>query len=182
LNRTAADIADNWSVMLNRFDINATFAKFAHPGYWNDPDVLLFSGQMTPTEYRTYFSLWAMSAAPLILSNDLVNMPVQHLVIVSNSDVIAVDQDPEGVQGYRTSEQAPGLEVWARPMADHSWAVLLLNRTAKAANMSVTWKEIGLKKSQAAVWDLWLQSGAGTFTDKYSATVDAHGVVFIRVY
>ncbi|HLY28173.1 MAG TPA: glycoside hydrolase family 27 protein [Aggregatilineales bacterium] len=182
LNRTGADIQDNWPVMLNRFDHNATFAKFAHPGFWNDPDVLDMNGAMTATEYRTYFSLWAISAAPLILGNDVVNMAWQNAAIVSNTDVIGVDQDPSGIQGYKVKEQLPGLQVWARPLADHSWAVVLLNRTTSAAPMQVYWKDLSLNKPQAIVRDLWLQTGVGVFQEKYSTSVDAHGVVFIRVY
>ena len=136
--RTTGDISDRYAVMAEiGFNQNG-LEKFAGPGHWNDPDMLeVGNGGMNEDEYRTHFSLWAMLAAPLIAGNDLNKMTPYTVEILTNREVIAVDQDPAGKQGFRIAQEGP-FEVWMKPMADGSKVVGLFNRQRSVEQMSVT--------------------------------------------
>ena len=178
--RTTGDISDRYAVMAEiGFNQNG-LEKFAGPGHWNDPDMLeVGNGGMNEDEYRTHVSLWAILAAPLIAGNDLTKMTPYTVEILTNREVIAVDQDPLGKQGFRVTQEGP-FEVWMKPMADGSKVVGLFNRQRTIEQMAVTFSQIGIS-GEASVRDLWLKRGLGRFKDKYSAYVPAHGVVLIRV-
>lgn len=157
-------------------------SQYAGPNAWNNPDMLeVGNGGMTDTEYRAHFSLWALMAAPLLAGNDLRNMSDATLEILTNPEVIAVDQDPLGVQGTPISESTT-LEVWAKELSgDDSYAVILFNRTEEEAEISVTWKDLGLQASSALVRDLWKREDVGVVEDAYFASVEGHGVVMLTV-
>ena len=187
--RTTADIRDawagreKWSIgMTDIVDLNERLYPYAGPGHWNDPDMLeVGNGGMTPTEYRSHFSLWAMMAAPLIAGNDIAHMDADTRTILLNQEVIAVDQDPLGQQGRRIRDDGD-LEVWARPLADGSRAVILFNRSAAPASISVAWPELGLTtRVKAEVRDLWAHKSLGRKTGSFAATVAPHGVVMVKV-
>ncbi len=104
-----------------------SFPRFAGPGHWNDPDMLeIGNGGMRPNEEKTHMSLWCLLSAPLIAGNDLTEMTPQTLAILTNPDVIAVDQDPAGNEGYRIWQEGP-LQIWMKVMADRSRVVALFN-------------------------------------------------------
>ncbi len=157
-------------------------ARYAGPDAWNDPDMLeVGNGGMTDTEYRSHFSLWALMAAPLIAGNDLRDMDDATVEILTNSEVIAVNQDPLGIQGVPISESLT-LEVWARQLSgDDTYAVILLNRTDAEADITVTWDSVGLSTNSALVRDLWEHADVGVVADEYTATVPSHGVVMVTV-
>ena len=187
--RTTSDIRDawagreKWSIgMTDIVDLNERLYPFAGPGHWNDPDMLeVGNGGMTPTEYRSHFSLWAMMAAPLIAGNDIANMDADTRAILLNAEVIAVDQDPLGRQGRRIRDDGD-LEVWARPLSDGSQAVLLFNRSGAPASIAVTWPEIGLTaRVKAEVRDLWAHRSLGRKAGRFTATVPSHGVGMVRI-
>jgi len=188
--RTTGDIQDCWDCrrdwggmgVVHILDLQDGLEAFAGPGGWNDPDMLeVGNGGMTVTEYRAHMSLWALLAAPLMAGNDLRAMSGEIRAILTNSEVIAVDQDPLGRQGRRVREDGE-LEVWARELADGSRAVVLLNRGAAAAQVAVAWPEIGYPATLGAVVrDLWRHEDVGRFRGSYSATVASHGVVVVRV-
>jgi alpha-galactosidase len=135
---------------------------------------------MTDAEQQAQFSLWAVMAAPLILGNDLANMSSTTLTLLSNAEVIAVDQDPLGKQGGPISESTT-LEVWAKELSGaNSHAVALFNRTADAANITVTWSSLGLTGA-ATVRDLWAHKDLGSMATQYTANVPSHGVVMLKV-
>jgi alpha-galactosidase len=139
------------------------------------------NGGMTETEYRSHFSLWALLAAPLIAGNDLRNMTPAIQEILTNKEVVAVDQDPLGSEGRRVASQGD-LEVWARTLADGSRAVILLNRGATEQEIGVNWQELGYPGHlTAAVRDLWQHKDLGNFTGKFSAAVASHGVVMVTL-
>ncbi len=180
--RTTGDIADDWATVLSVMDANAAHAGAVAPGAWNDPDVLeVGNGGMTPAEDRAHFSMWAVMAAPLIAGNDVATMSAATRAILTNREVVAVDQDPAGIQGTKVAEPAPGLQVWSKPLYDGSRAVALLNRTARTAPISARWATVGLTTSDAAVRDLWGHANRGTFAGSFTATVPSHGVVLVRV-
>jgi alpha-galactosidase len=181
--RTTGDIGDSWSSMLGILDQTAQHGSAQAPGGFNDPDMLeVGNGGMTDEEYRAHFSLWAVLAAPLIAGNDVRNMSEVTRAILTNREVIAVDQDPLGMQGTLVASNPPELQVWTKPLADGSKAVVLLNRSALAASMTVRWSRIGLTDGQAAtVRDLWAHQDRGTASGRFSATVAPHGAVMLRV-
>jgi len=180
--RTTGDIADDWATMLAVMDANAAHAISAAPGAWNDPDLLeVGNGGMTTTEDRAHFSMWAVMAAPLLAGNDLATMSAATRAILTNPEVIAVDQDPAGIQGTKVAEPAPGLQIWSKPLHDGSRAVALLNRTSAAASITARWTTVGLASPAASVRDLWSHAARGTFAVGFTAVVPSHGVVLLRV-
>jgi alpha-galactosidase len=169
--RTTGDISDRYYAMAE---------KYAGPGHWNDPDMLeVGNGGMSEDEYRTHMSLWAILAAPLMAGNDLTQMTPYTVQLLTNPDVIAVDQDPAGKQGYRVAQEGP-FEVWMKPMADGSKVVGLFNRQRTTEQMTVNFSDIGIS-GNASVRDLWLHKDLGTFSGKFSAYVPMHGVVLVRI-
>jgi alpha-galactosidase len=193
--RTTGDISDRWegrkkwadgsccsNGVVDILDLEAGLESYAGPGHWNDPDMLeVGNGGMTDTEYRAHFSLWAILAAPLIAGNDVRSMSPDIKEILTNEEVIAVDQDPLGMQGTRVSKNGE-LEVWARQLKDGSRAVALLNRGGNEASIAVTWEELGYPGHLSAeVRDLWAHKDEGRFTRKFERSVPSHGVVMLKV-
>jgi alpha-galactosidase len=180
--RTTGDISDNWSSMLSNFDSNAAHASYAKSGGWNDPDMLeVGNGGMSATEDQSHFSLWAISAAPLITGNDLANMSSATASILTNSEVIAVDQDSAGVQGTKVADSGSGQQIWSKRLSGSgNVAVVLLNRGGSTANITVNWSSISLSGS-ASVRDLWAHASRGSFTNSYTASVPSHGVVMLKI-
>jgi alpha-galactosidase len=197
--RTAGDIRDQWFLgngngIIECFDRQQPkFTEFQHPGAWNDPDMLvvgiygkgasandLDANGCNDTEYKSQMSLWAMLSAPLLISADVRNISRNALEILTNPEVIEVDQDPAGNLPERIGPAAE-LEVWVKNISDGSKAIVLLNRSSVEKNISVQWSEAGLGMKQL-VRDLWLRKDLGMIMDSYSAEVPPHGVNMIRVY
>ena len=178
--RTTGDIKDTYNRMVAIGFGQEGLAQFAGPGHWNDPDMLeIGNGGMRPEEYRMHMSLWCLLAAPLITGNDLTHMTPETLAILTNPDVIAVDRDPLGVEGHRVWEEGP-LEIWMKPLADGSKAVGLFNREQSTIKITLKFSQIGII-GRATVRDLWTRKDLGVFDGSYSADVQEHGVVMIRV-
>ena len=183
--RTSSDIKDNWDRMIQIGEANNIYAAYAEPGHWNDPDMLeVGNGGMTDIEYRTHFTMWAFMAAPLIAGNDLQNMDEATKLILTAPEVIAIDQDPLGIQGTLVSNlsSSNGLEVWSKMLSgSNTRAMMFLNRTTQAARIVAYWNEIGLPIGSATVRDLWEQKDLGVYNYGYIANVPAHGVVLLKV-
>jgi alpha-galactosidase len=178
--RTTGDIADNYDRMsVIGFSQNG-LEKFAGPGHWNDPDMLeVGNGGMKREEYRTHMALWAILASPLLAGNDLRTMNAETKELLTNSEVIAVDQDPKGTQGHRVWEEGP-LEIWVKPLADGRQAVGLFNRSDAALDLRLDSKLIGVQPS-SRIRDLLDHKDLGTIKDSYTTEVPGHGVVLVRV-
>ncbi|HKJ93823.1 MAG TPA: glycoside hydrolase family 27 protein, partial [Longimicrobiales bacterium] len=180
--RTTGDISDHWNSMLSNLDQSAQHPSAAGPGHWNDPDMLeVGNGGMSGREYRAHFSLWAIQAAPLIAGNDLRTMSDETKAILTNPEVIAVDQDSLGVQGILLSEYPPDVQVWDKPLKDGSHAVALLNRAEVATPITLSFYRLGLRGDSVEVRDLWAHKDLGRFAGRYRETVPAHGVAMLRV-
>jgi alpha-galactosidase len=179
--RTTGDISDNWNSLKSIIAQNAPLAPYAHPGAWNDPDMLeVGNGGMTDTEYKTHFSLWAEMAAPLLIGTDLRKATAETLAIYSNKDVIAVDQDKLGVQG-QVIKSAGDTMVFNKPLANGDRAVALYNSGDAPARITTTTAQAGLKKAPAyQLFDLWSKAKTET-AGTIAATVPAHGTVIYRV-
>ena len=178
--RTTGDINDTWDRMsVIGFSQNG-LEKFAGPGHWNDPDMLeVGNGGMKPDEYRVHMALWALLAAPLLSGNDLRNMTSETKKMLTNSEVIAVDQDAKGVQGHRVWDEGP-LEIWAKSLADGSSAVGLFNRGESELKITLDFKTLGIN-GRAKLRDLWQHKDVGVADDSYTAAVPKHGVVLLKV-
>jgi alpha-galactosidase len=188
--RTTGDILDQWEGkgkeyglgVMNIVDLQAGLESYAGPGHWNDPDMLeVGNGGMTNTEYQSHFSLWAILAAPLMAGNDLDKMSPEIQDILTNKEVVAVDQDPLGVQGRRVRHEGDA-DVWVKQLHDGGRAVVLLNRGSAEQTIEVAWEELGYPAHlQAAVRDLWAHKDLGKFKGKFSAPVASHAVVMVTV-
>ena len=187
--RTTGDIRDQWESkdhhhlgMLDILDLQEGLDSFAGPGHWNDPDMLeVGNGGMTTEEYRAHFSLWSILAAPLIAGNDLREMKPEIHDILTNKEVIAVNQDALGSEARRVLKNGD-LEVWAKQMQDGSRAVVLLNRDVVEKEIGFSWENLGYPGHlSAGVRDLWKAKDLGQFKGKFSAAVAPHSVVMVRV-
>jgi alpha-galactosidase len=177
--RTTGDIEDKYPRMAEIGFGQAGLAKYARPGRWNDPDMLeVGNGGMNPTEYRTHMSLWALLAAPLLAGNDLSKMSPDTLAILTNRDVIAIDQDPAGPQGDRVRAEGP-LEIWVKPLAGGARAVGLFNRSDLPAEMAVDFAEVGVSGA-VKTRNVWAATDLGAISG-YTAIVPAHGVLLLRL-
>ena len=178
--RTTGDIQDKWESMSGIGFRQNELAEWSKPGHFNDPDMLeIGNGGMSETEYKTHMSLWSILAAPLLAGNDLRNMSPAILEILTNREVIAVNQDREGKQGkqaWKSGDQ----EIWTRQLSGGAVAVAFFNRSAEAAKVAVRWADIGVSGT-AHLRDLWLHQDIAWLGPEYSATVPGHGVVLLRV-
>ena len=188
--RTAGDVGACWEKtsciaawetgVLNALDLQIGLEAFAGPGRFNDPDVLEVGNGLSDVEDRSHFSLWALLAAPLFASNDLSTMSVMTKETLTNREVIAVNQDPLGIQGEKVRDDGDE-ELWVRPLAGGAKAVVFLNRGPNRVRIKLRFAELGWPGAYASVRNLWLKQDAGVFSEGYSAEVAAHGVVMLRV-
>ncbi|HEY7048024.1 MAG TPA: NPCBM/NEW2 domain-containing protein [Jatrophihabitantaceae bacterium] len=180
--RTTGDISDNWNSLKSIIEQNAPLAQYAHPGAWNDPDMLeVGNGGMTDTEYKTHFGLWAEMSAPLLIGSDLRKATPATMAILSNKDVIAIDQDPLGKPGAVIA-QNNGTMVFNKQLANGDRAVALYNSNDASATISTTTAALGLSGSPAyTVKDLW-SGTTSEVADTITASVPAHGTTLLRVH
>ncbi|MEP0765012.1 MAG: glycoside hydrolase family 27 protein [Fimbriimonadia bacterium] len=192
--RTGPDIVDTWESICDMGFRQAGLEAYAGPDHWNDPDMMVVGmygkgnaavGQVpTDTEYRTHFSLWCLMAAPLLMGCDVRNLNPAAREILLNREVIAVDQDPLGRQGYRVGNSWLVGEVWAKPLADGSVAVGLFNRhDTERQLVGVAWESLGIHdRRPCVVRDLWAQQYVGEFRGSYSQYVEPHGCGLVRLH
>jgi alpha-galactosidase len=176
--RTTGDISDTYDRMsVIGFSQNG-LEKFAGPGHWNDPDMLeVGNGGMKRDEYRTHMALWALLAAPLLAGNDLRSMTPETKDMLTNPEVLAVDQDAKGVQGHRVWDEGP-LEIWIKPLANGNQAVGLFNRGESSLKITLDFKMLGGATS-LKLRDLWEHKDLGEVQGSYTADVPKHGVVLL---
>lgn len=178
--RTTGDIRDSWDSMTKIGFAQDELAPWAKPGHWNDPDMLeIGNGGMSDAEYKTHMSLWAILAAPLLAGNDLREMSPSIVEILTNREVIAVNQDKAGKQGRRVAKSGEQ-EVWARPLTGGAQAIGLFNRGGEAAKVTVKWADLGMKTAPGHVRDLWAHRDLKAKGAEYVAEVPAHGVLMLR--
>ncbi len=178
--RTTGDISDRYARMAEIGFSQAGIAKYAGPGHWNDPDMLeVGNGGMNAEEYRTHMSLWAILAAPLLAGNDLTKMTPETISLLTNREVVAIDQDTAGIQGDRVSVEG-SMEVWVRPLADGSKAVGLFNRHPQPMDMHVDLRQLGFKEP-VKLHDVWTGNNPEEKNGEYQTRVPGHGVVLLRV-
>ncbi|MET0461738.1 MAG: glycoside hydrolase family 27 protein [Chitinophagaceae bacterium] len=181
-----------WGVM-QILDKQDGLRQYAGPGHWNDPDMLeIGNGQLTPAEDRAHFSMWAMLAAPLIAGNDLRSMDKQTIDVLTNKEVIAINQDALGIQGFKHSVK-DSVETWFKPLNGGDWAVVFLNRNrTKTVSITHNWKAsviadtvahqtLDAGKINYAIFDCWKKVPlAGTETP-LKISIPPHDVVVVRL-
>lgn len=186
--RTTGDLLDSWGNMARIGFGHAGREKYAGPGHWNDPDMLcigkvgfgnLRPSKLTQNEQISQMTLWYLIAAPLLIGGDIMEMDQFTLDVLSNDDVIAVDQDPLGKAAGRVAQNGD-LEVWARPLADGTKAVGLFNRSTYKTKVTVRWSDLGMIGAQP-VRDLWRKKDLGTARDSFAAEVLPHAAWLIKV-
>lgn len=183
-----------WSVM-HILDMTAGLRRYAGPGHWNDPDMLEVGNGLTHNEDRAHFTMWCMLSAPLILGNDIRTVDPKTLSILLNGRVIAIDQDPLGVQGYRFMREGD-LEVWLKPLAGGHWAFCLLNRGKEDITYTIDWPRFDWTDEEVSklstdfstmtyeIENLWVEgkkSAEGTTKKVKTVTVPSHDVVLYRL-
>ncbi len=178
--RTTDDINDTYARMVGIGFSQAGLAKYAGPGHWNDPDMLeVGNGGMTNDEYRMHMSLWVILAAPLLAGNDLSKMSPETLALLTNKEVIAVDQDSLGKQGDRVSAVGP-MEIWAKPLSGGAKAVGLFNRADTPRSITLHLREVGFSEN-AKLRDLWQGKDVSATNGSYTVLVPRHGAVLLKV-
>lgn len=178
--RTTQDINDSWASMTTIADLNDKWAAFAGPGGWNDPDMLEVGNEgMSYQEYRGHFSIWALMKAPLLIGCDVRNMTTETLGILSNKEVIAVNQDPLGIQGRKVSAEGPDdcRQVWAGPLSGNRLVMALWNRCLETATITAKWEVLGLDATvEVSIRDLWKHEDLSESAVKtFKAEVESHG-------
>ncbi len=181
--RIEFDISANWDSVIRLIDKDKPEYAGAGPGHWNDPDMLEVGNGLNDTEGRAHFSMWCIMAAPLITGNDLSTMSANTKAILTNAEVVAVDQDPLGQQGRVVAGSGTNQEVWSKTLTGtNTRAVALFNRGSSSASITVKWSQIGLPAGSATVRDLWQAKDLGPFTDQYTAAnVASHDVVMLKI-
>ena len=171
--------------MLSNWDRNGP-ASAAGPGGWNDPDMLeVGNGGMTTTEYISHFSLWCGGKAPLLIGCDITNMTNDTKMILMNEEAIAVNQDPLGIQVSEVAnDSSADTNVYAGELMNGDIAVVMLNRNTNTQSISVSWAELNITDSTAkyVIRDLWQHKNLTTTSGSYTASVESHGVAFLRLY
>ena len=175
---------------------NDSLRQYAAPGYWNDPDMLEVGNGMTENEDRAHFTMWCMMASPLILGNDLRNMSEATRNIIMNKEMIAVDQDPLGIQGWHCCD-AEGLQFWLKPLVNDEWAFTILNPTRQDITYELNWQDFNLTDKDVSnrstqldtqvyqVYNLWTHKAEGKTSLKNKTdrklTVKSRDVISYRL-
>jgi alpha-galactosidase len=201
--RTTGDICNCWSCTENYgtykkygvtviLDMQDGLRKYAGPGHWNDPDMLEVGNcKLTPGENRAHFSIWSMIAAPLIAGNDLRKMTKETLDVLTNREVIAIDQDSLGIQGFK-QDKIDSLEIWYKPLKHGDWALCFFNRGSKPANIEYDWQKqvitdevakltLRFDQKPFIIRDLWLKKTIGQTNKILKTNVPAHDVLMLRL-
>ncbi len=188
--RSTGDIVDTWGSMSGIGFAQDEMAPYAGPGHWNDPDMLvvgkvgwgpsLRDSRLTPNEQYTHISLWCLLCSPLLIGCDLTQLDEFTLNLLTNDEVLEVNQDPLGQQARRVSRDGY-VEVWAKKMEDGSVAAGLFNRDETPKTVTARWSDLGLR-GKMRVRDLWRQEDVGTFENAFETEVPRHGVALVRLW
>jgi len=200
--RTTGDISNlfdgildhgNWQQqgIMRIVDSQDTIRKYAGPGHWNDPDMLEVGNGLTVAENRTHFSIWCMLAAPLIAGNDMRKMDEETKNILTNKEVIAVNQDQLGVEALKYSDK-DSLQIWFKPLKSDEWAACFLNRSSKPKPIEFNWpnevvndtfskRELNAKTITYKLRDLWLKKEIGDTKKPLKATIAPHDVLVLKL-
>jgi alpha-galactosidase len=187
--RTSGDMSDTWgAIRANSFEL-ARWAKFQGPGHWNDEDMLVIGrvtlgdamhpSHLTPNEQYLHISQWCLLGSPLLIGCDLEHLDPFTLNLLTNDEVLDIDQDPFGAMA-KPIRQNDAEQIWERPLADGAVAVGIFNVSEAPRVIGVTWQELGLS-GRLGVRDLWRQQNLGRASRSFKTVVPRHGVVLIKI-
>ena len=190
--RTSYDVADIWDKprnesspigILTSIDVMTNLGRFAGPGGWNDPDMLVIGlknsgfikgGGCTDAEYRTQMSMWCMFSAPLMLGCDLRDMSEETRSIIMNKNIIAIDQDALGKQAFRVISK-DGIDAWQKPLSGNRFAIAFLNRNSSEKTFSATYKDLELdQNTEYNTYDVWKQDQVKQVKGQLSVNLRSH--------
>ncbi len=186
--RTTGDINDSWGSLYGIYSSQNGHEKYAGPGHWNDPDMLVVGqvgwgnphpSHLTPNEQILHISMWCLLSSPLLIGCDMSKLDPFTLALLTNDEALDINQDPLGRPAGRVATDGSG-EVWARPLFDGTTAVGLLNNGAEPTVVTAKWADLKLKGRQR-VRDLWLHKDVGDANGSYAVTVPAHGAVMLKI-
>jgi alpha-galactosidase len=200
--RTTGDIVDCWDCELGHgnwssngimriLDMQKDLRQYAGPGHWNDPDMMEVGNGLTANESRAHFTMWCMLAAPLIAGNDIRSMSKETAGILTNKEIIAIDQDALGIQGFKMYDFGD-VEIWVKPLANDEWAFCFLNRSDVPNPVEFNWqqnpvydgisgKNVEFSKTVYSITDLWTKKNLGTTKTAFIATIPARDVVLVKL-
>jgi alpha-galactosidase len=184
---------ENWSSwgFMKIADMRKDIRKYSGPDHWNDFDMMEVGNEMNNTEDKSHFAMWCMLASPLFTGNDYRKMSKETLAILTNKEMIAVNQDKLGIQGFKYLAE-DGVEVWVKPLSDNNWAVTFLNRSDVAKKINFDWKKHSFKdadfgyeadfsKTFFKIKDLWKNKEIGNTKKNYLADLPSHDSVTLRL-
>ncbi len=194
---TPSFIADkkmgNWTAqsVISILDKQIPIRKYSGPNHWNDPDMLEVGNGMSYVEDKSHFSLWCMLSAPLAAGNDLRKMSAQTRDILTNKEVIRIDQDERGIAAFRMI-MPDSLELWVKPLTNNELALCFLNRTGNAKKITLDWKDLNISDIQSgltiqfdkqifALHDVWMKKDIGMTAKKLERSIDSHDVLVLRL-
>jgi alpha-galactosidase len=200
--RTTGDITACWNCeighgtykdlgVLKIVDMQSEVRNYAGPDHWNDPDMLEVGNGMSFNEDRAHFSMWCMLAAPLIAGNDLKTMSKETTDILTNKEVIAVDQDSLGIEGFKFIDYGD-LQIWVKPLKNNELAICFLNHGENTQKVEFDWKKYTINDGLSGfhlkfsdktlhVRDLWAKKDLGTTNDIFKTDLPTHDVVMLRL-
>jgi alpha-galactosidase len=159
-------------------------AKYAGPGHWNDPDMLeVGSAGLTFAESRAHFGLWCILAAPLMAGNDIRNMSEDIRALLTNRELVAINQDPLGKQGYRVlAEPSRNIEIWVRELENKEWAVAVHNTAQTAQDLTVHWDYFHwFLHGTYEIRDIWAGRTVGDTSQPFTQRVESHDIAMLRL-
>lgn len=189
--RTTGDIQNNWNSVRYILEQEAPLRQYAGPGHWNDPDMLEVGNGMKVNEDRAHFTMWCMLSAPLILGNDLRHMSKETLKILTNKDVIALDQDKLGVQALKFATK-DSLDIWFKPLENGDWACCFLNVGSEPLKYTIDWQSLNLtdeiskrsldfKANTYQLFNLWTKKKEGAAKKLKKVIIPGHDVIAYRL-
>lgn len=184
--RVSGDIAANFNSILHIIDLNAPLSKYSSAGHYNDMDMLQVGRGMSYEEDKTHFSMWCMMNSPLLAGNDLRNMSKETIEILTNKEVIALNQDPAFIQAERVFQEN-GIEVWVKPLGNRNGVVsktkkgvAIMNRGDSSVTYTLTPTLIS-STNKVKVRDLWKHEDLGRLGEGMSFEIPSHGVIVLRL-
>ncbi|TDP02374.1 glycoside hydrolase family 27 protein [Flavobacterium sp. 245] len=184
---------ENWSSwgFMKIAEMRKDIRKYSGPDHWNDFDMMEVGNEMNDTEDKSHFAMWCMLSSPLFTGNDYRKMSKETLAILTNKDLIAINQDKLGIQGFKYAAQ-DGLEVWVKPLSDGNWAITFLNRSDVAKKVNFNFKkniikdadfgyEADFSKVTYKIKDLWKNKEIGTTKKNFVSDLASHDVITLRL-
>ncbi|MFD1602696.1 glycoside hydrolase family 27 protein [Flavobacterium artemisiae] len=184
---------ENWSSwgFMKIIDMRKNIRKYSGPDHWNDFDMMEVGNEMNDTEDKSHFAMWCMVASPLFTGNDYRKMSKETLAILTNKELLAINQDKLGIQGFKY-KVIDGVEVWVKPLSDGAWAVSFLNRTDSLKKINFDWKKNNFKdsdfgfetdfsKTTFKLKDLWKNKEAGSTKKIFISEIASHDVITLKL-